>query len=219
VKRQKSQLAQTLDTLQVATHSFLKPLGFRKKGRSHNRHSAGGLTHVVTFQMGQYPIGDNHVISRMRESYYGQFWVNLAVFLPCVYEVERQQPPPDFVQEYDCTIRQRLGTLAFGEDRCFDLTSDTMALTKELVVLLDRFGLIFLEQFQTYQDALSYYDRHGNLPFQNMGRASLEAAIIAFHMGNKTLSASLLAKAHATNQKGFQQHVAEIARRIGLTID
>jgi hypothetical protein len=168
--------------------------------------------------MGQYPVGDKYVIPGIRESYYGKFWVNLGVFLPCVYQIERQRPPSDFVQEYDCTIRQRLGTLAFGEDKCFDLTDDTSALAKAVVDLLDRFGLRFLEQFQTYHDVLSYYDEHGNLPFQNADRASLEAAIIAFHTGNPTLSTSLFAKAHAANHRGFQQHVVEMAKRVGLTV-
>jgi len=214
----KSQFAQSIDTIQGAVHSFLKPLGFRKKGRAHNRHTNGGLTHVVTFQMGQYPIGNDYVIPGFRENFYGKFAVNLGVLLPCVYEVERQQAPAEFVQDYDCTIRQRLGSLAFGEDKWFDITSDTTGLTKVVIDLLDRFGLTFLEQFQTYEHVLSYYSENGNLPFQNADRASLEAAVIASHMGNLPLSAELFAKAYATNHKGFQQHVAEIAQRAGQTV-
>ena len=214
----KSQFAQDIDTIQGAVHSFLKPLGFRKKGRAYNRHTNGGLTHVVTFQMGQYPIGNDYVIPGLRESYYGKFAVNLGVLLPCVYEVERQRAPAEFVQDYDCTIRQRLGSLAFGEDKWFDITNDTTGLTKVVIDLLDRFGLNFLEQFQTYQDVLSYYSENGNLPFQNAGRASLEAAIVASHTGNLTLSSELFAKAYATNHEGFQRHVAELAKRIGQTV-
>jgi len=216
--RPKSQLAQDLITIQKAVDSFLKPLGFRKKGRPHNRHTAGGLTHAVSFQMGQYPIGDHYVIPGTRERYYGKFWVNLGVLLPCVYQIERKQPPPDFVQAYDCTIRQRLGELAYGEDRSFDLASNIEVVAKDVIELLDRFGLDFLEQFQTYQDVLSHYTELGCLPFQNANRASLEAAIVAFQIGNRELSISLFLKAHAANHKGFQQHVTEIAKQLGLNV-
>lgn len=51
-----SQLVENLNTMQAAVHSFLRPLGFRKKGRPHNRRTKGGeLTHVVNFQMGECP--------------------------------------------------------------------------------------------------------------------------------------------------------------------
>src|SRR5688572_2664900 len=109
----KSDLAKDLDKLQAQITAFLKPLRFRKKGRTHNRRTEGGLVQVVNFQMGAYPIGEN-VIPGLRESFYGKFAVNLGVLIPCIYETEWQKPVPDFTQEYDCTIRDRLGTLAFG---------------------------------------------------------------------------------------------------------
>lgn len=214
----KSQLAQHLDVIQAAVHSFLKPLGFRKKGRTHNRRTMGGLTQVVNFQMGAFPLGDRYIIPGLRESYYGRFAVNLGVLLPCVYQVEHQRAPDDFVQEYHCTIRQRLGVLAFGEDKWIEITDDPAALAATVVELLDRFGLQFFDQFQTYAEVLAYYRAHGDLPFQNAGRASLEAALIAHHLGDEPLSASLIARAHATDHPGFQQHVAELAKRIGRPI-
>jgi hypothetical protein len=217
MSKPKSEFAKGLDAVQAGVHSFLKPSGFRKKGRAHNRNTTGGLVHVVGFQMGQYPIGD-YVIPGLRESFYGKFAVNLGVLLPCVYEVERQQSPPDFVQEYHCTIRQRLGLLAFGEDRWFEITQDTAALATDVVALLDRFGLEFFEQFQSYGDVLSYFKVHGDFPFQNAGRASLEAALVAHHVRDGPLSVSLFAKAYATKHEGFQQHVAELAKRVGHTV-
>lgn len=218
MSKPKSEIAKNLDVIQGAVHSFLKPLGFRKKGRTHNRHTNGGLTHVVGFQMGAYPIGDCYVIPGLRESYYGRFVVNLGVLLPCVNEVEQQSPPGDFVQEHYCTIRRRLGVLAFGEDKWFEITSDTATLAATVVDLLDRFGLEFFEQFQSYNDVLSHYSVHGNLPSQNVGRASLEAALIAHHTGDEALARSLFAKAFATNHRGFQEHVAKLAKHIGCTV-
>ncbi len=211
----KSEFAKNLDALQAHVTAFLKPLGFRKKGRTHNRATEGGLVQVVNFQMGEYPIGEHYVIPGIRESFYGRFAVNLGVFLPCVYETEWQKPVPDFTQEHFCTIRNRLGTLAFGTDKWFELTSDIPTLATTLVQLFDEFGLPFFEQFPDYHSVLSYYDAHGDLPFQNSGRATLEAAIIAHHLGHAHRSQQLLAKAHSTDHKGFRQYVSTLAHRLG----
>src|SRR4051794_47026 len=94
----KSEFANNVDIVQTQVAAFLKPLGFRKKGRTHNRTTAAGLIHALDFQMGAYPIGAQYVISGIRENYYGRFTVNLGVLLPCVFEIEEQKPLPIFVQ-------------------------------------------------------------------------------------------------------------------------
>ena len=214
----KSQFVERLDMIQAAVHSFLRPLGFRKKGRTHNRRTNGELIHVVNFQMGEYPIGENYVIPGMRENLYGKFTVNLGVLLPCVYQAEWQRPPADFIQEYDCSIRQRLETLALGKDEWFLITSETSGLATRLVDLLDRFGLDFFEKFQTYEDVLSYFNKHENLPFRNAARASLDAALIACHVGNKHLAQSLFQKAYSSEHEGFRKHVAKLAIQVGYAV-
>jgi hypothetical protein len=93
----------------------------------------------------------------------------------------------------------------------------------EAVVYPDRLELRSAGQWVVFRftdigDVLSYFKAHGNLPFQNTERASLEAALVAHHMRDGPLSVSLFAKAYATNHKGFQQHVAELARRVGQTV-
>jgi Domain of unknown function (DUF4304) len=212
-----SGFVQRLNSIQSGVHSYLRPLGFRKKGRTHNRRTPGGLVQVVNFQMGAYPIGD-YVIPGFRESFYGKFAVNLGILLPCVYEIERTVVPADFVQEYHCTIRDRLESLAYGTDEWFGIADETTSLERALLDLFDKCGLPFLERFSTYEDVLSYYDMHGKLPDQNPGRASLEVAIVAHHRGQLGLSASLFAKAYDSDHVGFRQYVAEISARLGYTV-
>jgi hypothetical protein len=215
----KSQFAKNLDAIQAAVNSFLKPLEFRKKGRTYNRRTNDGLAHVINFQMGQFPIGDNYVIPGFRENLHGKFAINLGVLLPCVYEVERQRSASEFIQEYECTIRERLGTLGLDKGDWFEITDDVSTLATTIVSLLDRFGLVFLEQFRTYQDVLSYYNLHGILPFRSSHRAALDAALIAHHLGDDTLSKKLFGIASTTDNKGFKQHIAEIEKRIKLSPD
>jgi hypothetical protein len=160
-------------------------------------------------------IGKHYVIPGIRESFYGKFAVNLGVLLPCVREAEWQKPAPDFVQEYYCTIRSRLSSLAFGTDRWFDLMPDTSTLATTLVQLFDRFGLPFFEQFPDYPAVLAYFEKHGDFPLQNSGRAALEAAIVAHHLGDVETAQRLFTQAHSTDHKGFRQHVSTLANRLG----
>jgi hypothetical protein len=214
----KSETVKHMDAVQAAVHSFLKPLGFRKKGRTHNRETGGKLVHVVNFQMGDFPIGE-YVIPGLRESYYGKFTVNLGILLPCVPFLEWHRQFPDFVREYNCTIRSRLSTVAYGNDNWFELSEDTATLATTVVGLLDQFGLNFFEPLQSYEDALRYYKVHDDLSFQCTGRASLEAALVAKHLGREALAAKLFATAYATDHKAFRQYVATLATRIGVPIE
>lgn len=214
----KSEFVKHLDIVQAHVAAFLKPLGFRRKGRTFNRTTAGGLTQAINFQMDKYPIGAHYLIPFFHSNLYGKFAVNLGVLLPCVYETECQKPAPDFMQEYHCTIRDRLSELAFGKDRWFEVTADTSTLATKLVQLLDKFGLPFLEQFPDYPAVLAYHQAHGVLPFQNPGRAALEAGIVAHHLGDAPAAQHLFARAHSTDHKGFRQHVSELANRLGYQV-
>ncbi len=111
-----------------------------------------------------------------------------------------------------------MGALAFGTDHWFEFTADVSALATEVVRLLDRFGLPFLEQFPDYPSVLAYYEAHGCLPFQNSGRASLEAGIIAHHLRDAHKAQYLLAKAHSSENQGFRKYVSTLAGRLGMNV-
>jgi hypothetical protein len=215
----KSPFVQAVDAVQAAVHAFLRPMGFRKRGRSHNRLTPGGLVHVLNFQMGEFPIGERAVIPGFRESYYGKLAVNLGVMLPCVWAAEHEQPPPEFLGEHHCTIRTRLGSPGQDEDHWFDIDDDAPALANEIVRMLDQSGLPFFDQFKNYADALAYFHTHGDFPFQNPGRAAFEAALIAHHLDDAELCRTLFHRAMEGDHLGFNKHVRAIAQQIGARID
>jgi hypothetical protein len=72
-----SPYVKALDDIQKALTGFLKPVGFKKKGRTYNRQVGDSLVQVVNLQMGQFPIGD-YAIPGLRESHHGRFTVNLG---------------------------------------------------------------------------------------------------------------------------------------------
>jgi len=215
----KSDFVKKLDAVQADVHTFLGPLDFYKKGRTHNRQTSDGIRHAINFQMGQYPIGEQYVIPGLRENLYGFFTVNLGVLLPCVYEAEWNKEPRAFVQEYDCTIRGRLGIIARGKDMWFDLSQDTGTISMEIIYLLDEFGFPFLKLFTSYADVLAFFSQYGKLPFMNTGRASLVAGLVANHIGNKTWAEELFREAYTTDNKGFKKYVSDLAGKNGISLD
>jgi tetratricopeptide (TPR) repeat protein len=209
----KSAFVEQLDQIQQAATKLLKPLGFRKGGRAFNRLMERGIVQVVTFQMGQYPIGD-YVIPGIRESSYGSYAVNLGVLLPCVYHAHYRFPLSKTISDASCSIRNRLKDHN-GNDWFRFGSGETSAF---VIQRLETTGLAFLNAFGTYEDVLGYYKVNGELPFQNHGRATLEAALIHQELGNTEAARELFEKAFETDHKGFKSHVSEVARRFGHAV-
>ncbi len=76
-----SEYKKQLDIVQKEVVRFLKPLGFKNKGRTFNRETEQGVWQVINFQSGQFPLGDKYVVPGLREDMYGKFTVNLGVFV------------------------------------------------------------------------------------------------------------------------------------------
>ena len=214
---EKSKFAAALDEVQKPLTLLLKNLGFRRRGRTYNRAVGDTLVHVVNLQMGQFPIGD-YVIPGIRESFYGRFTVNLGVLLPAVLKLERSRDPPAFAQEYECEIRGRLGTLAFGEDTWWDLDHRLQETAALIIDLIDRVGLQFLDQFESYSSVLSHLEHTGTLPSSNEGRSALAGALICCELGERERAARFFDRAIAIAQqmahKGFLAHVTALRAEV-----
>lgn len=209
----KSQYVAALDEIQKPLTPLLKNLGFKRKGRTYNRLVGDGLVHVINLQMGEFPIG-NYVISGIRESFYGRFTVNLGVLLPAVLELERGRGAPAFAQDYDCEIRGRLGTLAFNEDTWWDLDHRVQETAASITKLVDRAGLPFLDNFESYATVLGHLERTGELPSKNEGRSALVGALICCHLSERSRAAAFFDRAitfgNRGAHKGFLAHVTEL---------
>jgi hypothetical protein len=215
----KSAYVTPLDEIQLAVTAFLKPLGFKKSGRTYNRGVEDGIIHVVNFQMGEYPIGE-YVIPGIRESFYGRFTVNLGVMLPAVRDTEFATSKP-FVQEYDCEIRRRLGPLTrAGEDVWWDLDYHIAETGVALVEIMRGKGVPFLNRFPNYAAVLYTLEEDGELPSKNPGRSALVGGLICHRLGRPVDAREWFARATAyantLPHKGFVAHVAKLQEKCGL---
>lgn len=120
----KTDYKKTLDEIQKIVHSELKVDGFKKKGRIHNKTLENGIIQVVNFQMAKYDFDSEVEIPGIRTNLYGNFAVNIGVFVPELYESTFNQKPKAFIQKYDCEIRERINDKVSGKEYWFSLGLD-----------------------------------------------------------------------------------------------
>ena len=91
---------ESVDIIEKIVYEYLKPLGFRKHGRTLHRFVDTDISQVVNFQNGCPSKG-----------VYDILWVNIGIRVPeCVerkFSIEK--PLKKYYHEYECNIRTRLG--------------------------------------------------------------------------------------------------------------
>ncbi len=169
-----------LDEIQKAIHIELKALGFKKKGRTHNKVLDNGIIQVINFQMGQFQFDNVIEIADLRENLYGQFTINMGVFIPELYIKTFDSEPKSFIREIDCEIRTRLSQQMFGEDKWFPLTSDFQTTIDLILNLLKSTGQQWFERFENRNKIVSELTESKEIEFsprQKMCGAIIELEI------------------------------------------
>ncbi len=193
----KSNYVSRLDQIQAQVTEHLKPLGFRRRGRTINRTVPAGFVQVVNFQMGHYPVGENYELPPWRLNLYGKFTVNLGLYVPDVAEYYGPQARGKTIQHYDCHLRARLGDfIEPPEDRWWPLDGGSDHTAGEVLHHLLGGGLGFLERFSTQEaileDWVAFADRYGLA-----ANARIVAAALAIHLGRKAQAFHLLKEHYA----------------------
>jgi hypothetical protein len=199
----KTESAAAMDEAQAQLRPFLEERGYRLRTRTCNRKSIDGLTHVLNFQMGQ----------RFLQ---GKFTVNLGVNVPEVWRTEFESEPRPFVNEAECCIRRRLGTL--GPDRRdqwwkLPLGDSGMA---DLKLRLERDAFPFFARFQTRDSILSELG-----PLKGNSGAGMPnrivCAILLAHRGEKEEAKKMLAsQIREVANPGHARYVESLSDRLGL---
>ncbi len=166
-----------LDKVEKDVYAKLKSLGFKKNGRTFNRRLEDGIIQVINFQSGQYPIGENYVVPGIRENLYGKFVVNLGVCVESLYQFQSPTETKKYYKEYDCQIRDRLGTLLKGQDYWWTITDDNTKIAEEIIIGLETKGFEWFSGVNTKGKIVSNY---GKLPYDASPRAKLDIALIVW---------------------------------------
>ena len=153
-----------LDEIEGNVYAVLKPLGFRKFGRTLHRFVSGDLSQVVNFQIW----GD-------------RFCVNLGIRVPeCD---ERLNPPSNkkYYHEYSCTLRSRLGQVSGKHETWFDLRKKTEKTSKKIIKeLLD----IVIPSYEVLNSRNAILQKSGEYPNYWFTCELLDKCMIYLNMGD-----------------------------------
>lgn len=121
---------ESVDIIERIAYEYLKPLGFRKYGRTLHRFVDGDISQVVNFQNGCPSKG-----------VYDILWVNLGIRVPECVERKfiTEKPLKNYYHEYECNIRTRLGSLVDGKDTFYNLKKDPNKIGKDIVERLEKY--------------------------------------------------------------------------------
>ena len=212
-----SPFVKELDRIQRALRPALSEHGFKVRGRTFNRVTDDGLTQVVNLQMGASDPPGTTYIPGLRENMHGLFTVNLGVYIPEVAELHGGGPAKSWVQEYYCSIRNRLGPASGSPKDVWWQASASPEVIQDVQLLLLSFGLVFLERFRSRDLVLSELDGKGeNLEHCSVPR--IVSAIILTRRGKpdaarKLMSAQAL---ESHNNRHHPAYVRDLALRMGL---
>jgi uncharacterized protein DUF4304 len=128
---------------------LLKQEGFRKRGRTFHRKIAH-VSQIVNVQASRNNIGAD-----------GSFTLNLGVYFPAVDLSVRGAAVPDVPKEYDCTLRERIGSLLPDRtDKWWKLApgTDYRAISDEICAAWTQAGKPWFERRATLPEAYEACD-------------------------------------------------------------
>ena len=210
-----SEFARAADEIQRALRPSLKEHGFKVRGRTFNRITEDGLTQVVNLQMGASDPPGTTYVPGLGENMHGLFTINLGVYIPEVSEL-RGCIARTWVQEYDCSIRSRLGPASDNAQDLWWRARNPVEAVANIQPLLLSYGLLFLNRFRSRDLILAELDGHGeNLAHCHTPR--IVCAIILAGRGQTDSARELMAtQALESRHPTHPAYVRELAARMGL---
>lgn len=129
---------------------LLKQYGFKKQNFTWNR-TVKGVTQVINFQLSRYNDHDNQL-----------FTVNLGVFHPELWEINKGKPVPKFITEFDCFPRERIGYINNINNNkdlwwTINLKTDVVELSREISNIIENKCIPFLEEMIDYHTVSNFY--------------------------------------------------------------
>jgi hypothetical protein len=214
-RMKKNELKVQLDSIQNEIFQFLKPIGFKKKGRTFNRQTEIGIYQVINIQSGRYEFGEKYVIPGYRENYYGMFTVNLGVMVQDIYKLEGYNKPKDIYQDYDCQIRTRLPHLTINQDYWWSIEDDNEKIVKEIIEGLEKFGLKWFDNFKSREKIIKNW---GDMATTNSPRAKLDVALIVLQIDREKGRSLMQDYYDKIENHGHKGYVKGLADKLGIEL-
>lgn len=216
-----------LKHISTAVHTqLLKPLGYRKQRNTFNRKAEEGIIQVINLQASMYNI-ESPESRKVKEEMlgpvpaYGTFFLNFGIWISEIAEAqsERYGDISDFVPDYRCQIRTRIGSL-LGNDVLLSLDGDLDTTTTEVLQLIKDYGLSFLEEFETRSKILAKLESHKEDRAYWIPTPLVDASIMYLHQGDKARAQELLQKHYyqSESHKSHREYLRKLAEKLELNL-
>lgn len=214
----KSALAKTMDSLQGHLRPVLSSAGFKRYGRTYNRAADNGIVDVIGFQMGPFDPPGTEPIPGLRENHYGEFTINLGVYVPEVARYHGGGESDSVVHDYNCCIRTRLGST--DDKEYWWKVVDGDATRADISDLLQSDAFPFFDRFNTRDQILAEF---GNATHNTnlISTPRIVCALILFEQGQRAEAANLLAAQACDLETPNRHHniyVVRLAEKLGIRI-
>ena len=173
---------ESVDVIEKAVYTALKPMGFRKHGRTLHRFVERDISQVINFQNGCPCKG-----------VYDILWVNLGIRVPECAERTYPVTTPlkKYYHEYECNIRTRLGLLVDGNDTHYDLRKNPEKIAADILRRLQIHALPIFDTLNSRDAILAHREEYANFDYFDHPLILLEAAMIHGNRGNTAEAARL----------------------------
>lgn len=121
---------ESVDIIEKMVYEYLKPLNFKKYGRTIHRFVDGDVSQVINFQNGC-----------PQKGVYGILWINLGIRVPECFErrFTVSEVTKKYYHEYECNIRSRLGYIVNGKDTYYNLKNDPNKIAKDIIKRIEKY--------------------------------------------------------------------------------
>lgn len=211
-----SEFKKALDSVQASLRPLLKERGFKVRGRSFNCTTQDGLTQVINFQMGASDPPGTTYIPGLRENLHGLFTINLGVYIPEVAALHGGGSAKSWVQEYQCSIRDRLGPVSGSDKDVWWHARVDPVIVQDIQTCLIDYGFPFLDRFSTRDFILAELHGQG----KNLRHCVVPRIVCAIiHANRNETEIARLLLTEQTKETWNPRHpdyVRDLAQRMGL---
>lgn len=181
---------ESVDIIENIVYEYLKPLGFKKHGRTLHRFVEGDISQVVHFQNGSPSKG-----------VYDILWINLGIRVPECAEKTFiiTEPLKKYYHEYECNIRTRLGSLVDLKDSFYNLKKDPHKIADDIVKRIDKYVIPVFDTLNNRDAILKHRREYKHFDQLNNRLILLEEAMIFGRRGD-LLEAAQLFNAYYQNR-------------------
>ncbi len=176
IRKQKSiNTTEIVDEIENSVYSRLKPLGFRKFGRTLHRFVSEDLSQVINFQSGLPAQGMS-----------GLMCVNLGIRVPECDEknFHINNEKKKYYHEYDSNIHSRLGTVSGKKETWYDLRNNTKKIIESIRKEIDEAVLPVFEVLNSRDAILSHRREYPLFDTLNSHLILLEESMIYGRLGD-----------------------------------